>query len=88
MSNVILKSYKPFSDSSFCLTPKEAARKLRISRTKMYQLLRQGDIPSVRIGRRILILEEELTNWLRKQSTSKSGRKRGDANGKQAETSF
>jgi len=34
----------------FVLTPNEAARALRVSRSKLYQLARAGAIPSVRIG--------------------------------------
>jgi excisionase family DNA binding protein len=33
------------------LTPEEAAGRLRIGRTFIYQLLREGVIPSVKIGR-------------------------------------
>lgn len=33
------------------LKPEDAARKLRVSRTTLYALLRDGDLRSVRIGR-------------------------------------
>jgi excisionase family DNA binding protein len=39
-----------FADGDL-LTPEEAARRLRIGRTFIYQLLREGAIPSVKIGR-------------------------------------
>ncbi len=38
-----------------CLTVPEAARVLRISRNFCYELVRQGVLPSVRLGKRILI---------------------------------
>ena len=42
----------------------EAARRLGISRTFAYQMIRAGDIPSVKIGQKILVpmkwLEEKL----------------------------
>jgi excisionase family DNA binding protein len=37
------------------LTVEEAARLLGISRGLAFQAVRRGDIPSIRIGRRILI---------------------------------
>ena len=32
------------------LTPEEAARALRVSRSKLYELARSGKIPTIRIG--------------------------------------
>ena len=63
------------------LTPIEAAHLLRIGRTKMYALLRQNVIPSVRLGRKILIPTQALTDWLQQQASDSSQSEEGDADG-------
>ncbi len=40
---------------SVVLTVEEARSLLRLSRGLMYQAIRRGEIPSIRVGRRILI---------------------------------
>ena len=42
------------------LTVQEAAGILRINRNTLYQALKRGELPSVRIGRRLLIPREAL----------------------------
>ena len=42
-------------DDSLVLTPVETARLLRIGRATVYEQIRQGNIPSIRMGRRILV---------------------------------
>jgi excisionase family DNA binding protein len=42
-------------DERLTLTVEEAARLLGISRAFAYDLVRRGDIPSLRLGRRIVI---------------------------------
>jgi excisionase family DNA binding protein len=37
------------------LTVEEAGARLGISRTLAYELVRRGDIPSIRLGRRVLV---------------------------------
>ncbi|HEV2890302.1 MAG TPA: helix-turn-helix domain-containing protein [Frankiaceae bacterium] len=46
------------------LTVEETARLLRVSRGLAFAAVRQGDIPSVRVGRRILIPKTQLLAWL------------------------
>lgn len=46
------------------LTVEETARVLRISRGLAFAAVRQGDIPSVRVGRRILVPKAPLLAWL------------------------
>jgi excisionase family DNA binding protein len=36
------------------LRPSEAARELRVGRSTVYQMLRDGRLPAVRLGRRIV----------------------------------
>ena len=64
-----------------CVTPTEATRLLSVGRTKMYSLLKNGEIPSVRVGRKILIPTAELEAWLHRASTSPHHKGGGDADG-------
>lgn len=50
-------------DDGGFLTPREVASYLRIGRTLTYQLLRAGEIPSVRVGRRIRVRTRDLIRW-------------------------
>ena len=43
------------SNDSLVLTAGETAKVLRLSKTTVYDQIRQGSIPSIRIGKRILI---------------------------------
>lgn len=53
-----------FENLSDVLTVDETARYLRISRALAYAAARRGDIPVVRIGRRLLVPREQLLAWL------------------------
>ena len=53
------------------LTPKQLSQHLGISLNTTYELCRKKDFPSLKIGRKILILEDELSTWLQKQTTKK-----------------
>ena len=45
----------------------EVAEFLRIGRTRAYELVSSGEIPSVRIGRNIRVSRKELERWLEGQ---------------------
>lgn len=49
------------------LTVGEAQEALHIGRTKLYELLNTGAIPSVRLGRSLRIPAKALERWLEKQ---------------------
>jgi excisionase family DNA binding protein len=49
--------------------PTEAAEALGISRTRIYELLAKGVIPSVRIGGSIRIPVDRLRAWIDEQRT-------------------
>ena len=52
------------------LTTGEAADLLRTSRKAIYAMVERGQLPGVvRLGRRVLIREAELLDWLRQKST-------------------
>jgi excisionase family DNA binding protein len=45
----------------------EVAEMLRIARNTVYQLVGEGEIPSVRIGRSLRVSRKELERWLEEQ---------------------
>ena len=46
------------------LTIGETAEILRVSRSTVGRLVRRNQLPSLRIGRRVLIAKEQLVTWL------------------------
>lgn len=54
------------------LTVEEAARRLGIGRSLAWRLVRDGELPSVRLGRLVRVPERALEDWLKR-------RMRGDA---------
>jgi excisionase family DNA binding protein len=50
------------------LTVVEAAAVLRISRNLAYELIRQGRVPHLRLGKRILVPRRSLDTWIAEQS--------------------
>ncbi|MGI5901793.1 MAG: substrate-binding domain-containing protein [Desulfitobacteriia bacterium] len=53
------------------LTPEEAAKILKISKYTLYELIKRGEIPSRRIGRKIRIDQDSLAQYLKGGSTPK-----------------
>jgi excisionase family DNA binding protein len=47
--------------------PAEAAEAIGIGRSKIYELLARGDLPSVRIGSSVRVPVEALRAWIAKQ---------------------
>ena len=56
------------------LTVEEAAQVLRISRQSAYQAARAGEIPTVRIGRRLLVPRQRLEKLLAGNTPEEQGR--------------
>ena len=56
------------------LSVREAAELIGISKPKMYELIREGEIPSIHVGKKIVIARQALRDWLSE----------GDNNGKKA----
>jgi excisionase family DNA binding protein len=46
------------------LTVDETIRILRLGRTRVHELLRSGELRSLKLGRRRLVRREDLTAWL------------------------
>ncbi len=54
-------------DKRLCVTVPEAAEMLGISRNFAYQLVKEGKLPSIRFGKRILIPRVALEKMLEKE---------------------
>ena len=52
------------ADDSVVMTVKEAAALLRISKGLAYEMVRQGSLPTIRLGRRILVPRSALEQML------------------------
>lgn len=46
----------------------EVAEVLRIARSRAYELVAEGEIPAVKIGRSVRVSRKELDRWLEEQS--------------------
>jgi len=58
------------SPTPILLTPSEVAELLRTSRKAIYTMIERVQLPGVvRIGRRVLVREDALLDWLRQKST-------------------
>ncbi len=55
------------------IRPKEVAEVLGLGRTKIYELIASGIIPSVRIGRSVRVPAEELRTWINNLKRSFNG---------------
>lgn len=58
------------SPTPILLTPSEVAELLPTSRKAIYTMIERAQLPGVvRIGRRLLVREDALLDWLRQKST-------------------
>lgn len=72
MSHSIQTEEQMNSSESLVLTVGEAAKLLRLSKTTTYDQIRQGSIPSIRMGKRILVPRAALIRML-EETTGKAG---------------
>jgi excisionase family DNA binding protein len=49
------------------LRPAEAAEALGVSRSRVYELIQQGELPSVRIGGVVRVPVDQLREWIQAQ---------------------
>jgi excisionase family DNA binding protein len=61
---------KPEDLAPLLLTVDEAAQLIRISRSKLYELLQRREIPSIAIGRSRRIPADGLRNWVTAQESA------------------
>ncbi|MGQ0670814.1 MAG: helix-turn-helix domain-containing protein [Actinomycetota bacterium] len=54
---------EPFVEARF-VTVSEVASLLRVSRMTVYRLIRQGDLPAVRMGRALRLREDEVHRYI------------------------
>ena len=71
---------KRVCEEILCVTPDEARKMLHVSKGKMYEKLRNGEIPHIRNGRRYLIVKSLLYEYLKTQ-VSESMDTKGDGHG-------
>ena len=55
------------------LTVQEAATLLRVKPRWIYKMARDGEMPSVRLGRHVRIDEQALQHWIRERSNGGNG---------------
>ena len=48
------------------LTPAEVRKFLRVSRSRIYEMIEQGEIPSIKLGRLIRIPRDQLLEWYKR----------------------
>jgi excisionase family DNA binding protein len=53
------------------LTIDEGARRYPIGRDRLRKLVAEGEIPSIRLGRRILVRVERIAEWMAAQEAGK-----------------
>jgi excisionase family DNA binding protein len=55
-------------DSKLLLRPSELAEAMGISRSKAYELIASGDVPSIRIGGNVRVPLDALRKWITEQT--------------------
>jgi excisionase family DNA binding protein len=70
-----MRMQTPAADRTVLLTPDEVAALLRTTRKAVYAMIERGQLPGVvRIGRRVLVLEADLLQWLRQNTQAVAGK--------------
>ena len=57
-------SQQPMPDTKLTLSVNEAAKMIGISKPKVYDLIREGDLLSIHVGKKIVIPKQAVTDWL------------------------
>ena len=65
-------SNKTFEQMPDILDARQLADTLRISRASAYNLLSSADFPTLHIGKRKLVMKEDLIQWLRSHTNTKA----------------
>ena len=61
--NRLSVAQEPFREARF-VTVSEVAQLMRVSKMTVYRLIKQGDVPAVRIGRGYRMREEDVHRYL------------------------
>lgn len=59
--------------SEYTISVPEAARRMHLSKTTMYTLVRRKDFPAFNVGNRLLVSVEGLERWIKDQAEKTSG---------------
>ena len=62
----------PFETMSDVMDAKQLAQALQISKAGAYNLLKDPDFPTLRIGGRKLVMKHELVEWLKSRTNRKA----------------
>ena len=54
------------------LRPAEAAEALGVSRSKIYELISRGDVPSIRVGASVRVPVDALRLWIEQKSAERA----------------
>jgi excisionase family DNA binding protein len=57
-------AYRADKPDALCLSVEQAAELLGVSRSALYDAIARHEVPSVRIGRRVLVPRKALEEWL------------------------
>ena len=55
------------------LTVRETSKILRVHPNRVYELIREGTIPHLRLGRKLLVPSTRLVEWMQKETVSPDG---------------
>ena len=66
--NCLKSTYTNIEELPLTLKAHEAAAVLRISKSKVYELVRTESFPAVRIGKRVVIPRDKLIQWMNGQA--------------------
>jgi excisionase family DNA binding protein len=58
------KTKQHHKEEAMTLSVEHAARLIGVSRTTAYRLVRDGELPGIRVGRRVLVLKKPLMEML------------------------
>jgi excisionase family DNA binding protein len=62
------------NEQTLLLKPSEAAERLGVGRVRVYELIQQGRIPTVRVGSRLRIPVDALREWVKRETANDSFR--------------
>ena len=60
------------------LKPKEVTQYLGLSKSKVYEMITTGQLPSIRIGRCVRVPAKALEQWVEDQQNENNNMSRGD----------
>ena len=66
--NCLKSTYTNIEELPLTLKVEEAAKVLRISKSKVYELAQSESFPAIRIGKRVVIPRDKLIQWMNNQA--------------------